>query len=88
MAFICAERKTHRGLAMVQAAPAGRSQRKPGLYFEERHVGYLVDRVALKQPCPCMLRFALNYLSTNDPRSCVIHLPPPIIASATDSIAK
>ena len=54
MAFICAERKTHRGLAMVQAAPAGRSQQKPGLYFEECHVGYLVDRGALKAVCPTL----------------------------------
>jgi hypothetical protein len=37
MALICAEHKTHSGLAMVQAAPAGRSHRKPVLYFGERH---------------------------------------------------
>ena len=52
MALICAERKTHGDLAMVQAAPAGRLQRKPGLYFGELRVGYLVDMVAVKQGFP------------------------------------
>jgi len=52
MALICAEHKTHSGLAMVQAAPAGRWQRKPGLCFGKHHVGYLVDMVALKQAFP------------------------------------
>jgi hypothetical protein len=53
MALIYAEHKTHGGLVMVQATPAGRSHRKPGLYFGELHVGYLVDMVALKQAFPC-----------------------------------
>ena len=67
--LICAEHKTHSSLAMVQAAPAGRSQRKPaGLYFGERHVGYLVDMVALKQAFPSMFRSDLHYHSTNVPR--------------------
>jgi hypothetical protein len=52
MVLICAEHKTHSCLDMVQAAPAGHSQRKPGLYFGELQVGYLVDMVALKQAFP------------------------------------
>ena len=86
--LICAEHKTHSGLPMVQAAPTGRSQRKPRLQFAENHVGYLMDRVATRRAFPSKFRSPRHYHPTYAPRSYFNRLPPSIITSATDSIVK
>jgi hypothetical protein len=65
VAFVCAEHKIHSGPAMVQALAAGRTQRRPGLHFGEFHVGFVVDRVALKQAFSECFAFPLHYHSTN-----------------------